>query len=393
MSWRDSVEQKGVLEAISAYGFGMSFPEIVSMDDLSYEAIEDYRSTFAEVNPNHPWVRLSMDDFLMRINAAYRSSMTRELYPTKDGLLMFGYEYAIVRIFPEYELDYRKVLKNKHISKRIVSNDGKWSGCVYDFWRKVITILTDEYIGVDNNQDDLIFALKEGLVNSLVHADYCGRRHVVVIEEADRFEFSNPGTLRISPNTAFKNTTSDPKNPILMKMFALIGACHDLGIGLCKVWDICQKSNLADPVITHSTSPDRTSLTIFISDYSQRKTERLSPSNEETNISHRTSVKRYTNTTAEGISPLSSDSSNNLRNQLIEPSSVVNDAISRARNDDCKEALQLFYTKGRIRRTDVQSVLGMGSTKAKEVISHLVTDGLIRREGGGRSTYYKLNRT
>ena len=40
-------------------------------------------------------------------------------------------------------------------------------------------------------------ALREALVNTLVHADYTGRSSVLVIKYSDRFYFRNPGLMRI----------------------------------------------------------------------------------------------------------------------------------------------------------------------------------------------------
>ncbi|MGN7611067.1 hypothetical protein ACQZV8_03170 [Magnetococcales bacterium HHB-1] len=44
-------------------------------------------------------------------------------------------------------------------------------------------------------------AMREALVNSLIHADYQGQGGVVVIKKMDRFEFSNPGALLIFRRT------------------------------------------------------------------------------------------------------------------------------------------------------------------------------------------------
>lgn len=40
-------------------------------------------------------------------------------------------------------------------------------------------------------------ALREALVNTLVHADYTGRISVLVVKRPDMFGFRNPGGLRL----------------------------------------------------------------------------------------------------------------------------------------------------------------------------------------------------
>ena len=58
---------------------------------------------------------------------------------------MFGYEYEIVKEFPNCFLDYQEHYdKNLRWSDRIVSSSGDWSGNVYDFYFKVYNKLTQD---------------------------------------------------------------------------------------------------------------------------------------------------------------------------------------------------------------------------------------------------------
>lgn len=45
-------------------------------------------------------------------------------------------------------------------------------------------------------------ALREGLANALIHADYYGRRGIVIDKEFRKISISNPGTFRISVDEA-----------------------------------------------------------------------------------------------------------------------------------------------------------------------------------------------
>ena len=66
-------------------------------------------------------------------------------------------------------------------------------------------------------------AVREALLNTLVHADYYGRQGTVVIKSPKMLSFANPGDMRISLATALEGGVSDPRNATLMKMFGLIG--------------------------------------------------------------------------------------------------------------------------------------------------------------------------
>ncbi len=64
------------------------------------ESIQRYRNRMANLRPGHVWEGLSDADFLYRLRAIDKSKNDGRLHPTAAGLLMFGYEYEITKIFP-----------------------------------------------------------------------------------------------------------------------------------------------------------------------------------------------------------------------------------------------------------------------------------------------------
>lgn len=78
--------------------------------------------------PGHVWEELEDVDFLYKLGAVGRSS-DGKMHPTAAGLLMFGYEYEIVKEFPAYFLDYQEQFDpSTRWTDRIVSSSGDWSG-------------------------------------------------------------------------------------------------------------------------------------------------------------------------------------------------------------------------------------------------------------------------
>ncbi len=57
---------------------------------------------------------------------------------------------------------------------------------------------------------------------------------------------------------------SDPRNAVIMKMFALIGICERVGSGLYSIFDIWKQNHLAVPQIEEAFNPDRITLTLQI---------------------------------------------------------------------------------------------------------------------------------
>jgi len=70
-------------------------------------------------------------------------------------------------------------------------------------------------------KDDTIVheAIREALVNALIHADFRGQGGVVIEKYRDRFEMSNPGTLLLSFDQLLRGGVSECRNKTIQTMF------------------------------------------------------------------------------------------------------------------------------------------------------------------------------
>lgn len=246
--------------------------ENLSLSDLNRESISRYRIMFQNKKPNHAWVRLRDDEFLLKIGAAKKGSDAK-VHPTFAGLLFFGDFITIMDEAPNYFLDYReRFSSDTRWSDRVCSGDGDWSGNIFDFYFKVIDRLTadvkkpfkldEKLTRVDDTP--IHGALREALANALIHADYYGRCGVVIDKEFRKVQISNPGTFRISIDAAIAGGISDARNSRIFNMFSLIDVGERSGSGLCDLFQIWQDSGFAPPVISESMNPDRVTLTLQI---------------------------------------------------------------------------------------------------------------------------------
>ena len=60
-------------------------------------------------------------------------------------------------------------------------------------------------------------------------------------------------------------------------------------------------------------------------------------------------------------------------------------------DSESADVVRLIAAKRRIKRSEVQEELGVGSTKAKQLLASLVIQGIVRTEGNGRGTNYVLS--
>ena len=81
--------------------------ENMELDAFDYDSVKRYRIRMKTYRPGHVWEELEDVEFLYKLGAVGRSS-DGKMHPTAAGLLMFGYEYEIVKEFPAYFLDYQE---------------------------------------------------------------------------------------------------------------------------------------------------------------------------------------------------------------------------------------------------------------------------------------------
>jgi predicted HTH transcriptional regulator len=177
------------------------------LNDIDLESLHAYRNQFASYKSGHPWLGADDTEFLHLLGAWREDRETKENGLTLAGLLMFGQWPAIMTCAPLYFVDYQEKPDEPDTSVRWLDRvvpDGTWSGNLFDFYRKVIRKLTADlkvpfHLQGDKRVDDTPIhqALREALVNTLVHADYSDRASVRVIKRPSGFEFRNPGALHV----------------------------------------------------------------------------------------------------------------------------------------------------------------------------------------------------
>lgn len=159
---------------------------------------------------------------------------------------MFGRERSILDAFSHYFLDYQERLSNDPEERWTdrVTLDGKWESNLFNFYYRIYGKLVNDLDvpfrldrdAVRKGETHVHEALREALVDALVHADHLSSRPITILKFKDRFEFSNPGRLRIPIELIYDGGVSDPRNPNLLKMFKMIGLGEQAGSGFPKIF-------------------------------------------------------------------------------------------------------------------------------------------------------------
>ncbi|MDR1896745.1 MAG: putative DNA binding domain-containing protein [Prevotellaceae bacterium] len=261
-------EVKSMLRDQSDIPADSSVIDELNLSDLDTDSIVGYRNHFAVLKPTHVWNRLDTDSFLQKTGAARRSE-AGQLKPTLAGLLMFGTEDVITQILPDYFLDYREIYDSERWSDRVVSNLGEWSGNIFDFFFKIVNRLTSDIKipfrlrnGIERASDTPIHvALREALANAVIHADYHGRMGIVVEKRRNQITISNPGIFRPGIAEALGGGISDPRNPTVFKLFALLDIGERAGSGLFNIQTVWKDMGWEVPVWKEHLVQGRVTLT------------------------------------------------------------------------------------------------------------------------------------
>lgn len=245
-------------------------------DDLHLDSLRQYRNRFQSRAPDHPWLAKSDEALLEQLGGWRRGRARTEEGLTLAGLLMFGKTSAIqaVEAVPGFHLDYRERLSEDpsvRWSDRLTI-DGTWEANLFQFYQQVMArFAADPGLkrpferdaeGVRRLGTPVHEALQEALVNALIHADYRGQGGVVIDRYADRFAFSNPGTLLVSFEQVLRGGVSECRNKSLQLMFQMLGVGDKAGSGIDKIRDSWKSLHWQSPRLEETQRPDRVILAL-----------------------------------------------------------------------------------------------------------------------------------
>ena len=249
------------------------------IEDLDKRSLEQYRNRFASRAPTHPWLKSDDKGLLEKLGGWRKDRVTGQEGVTVAGLLMFGKDEVIrdPAGVPQFDIDYRERLS---ADPRVrwtdrIWRDGTWVGNLFQFFERVYPrlvmdlkipfqlVISQESSSFQRHDDTIIHeAIREALVNALIHADYRGQGGVIIERFRDRLEFSNPGTLLLGIDQIMKGAVSECRNKTLQVMFAMLGYGEKAGSGIDKIYQGWASQKWCWPILEEAHRPDRVQLTL-----------------------------------------------------------------------------------------------------------------------------------
>ena len=191
-------------------------------------------------------------------------------------------------------------------------------------------------------------AIREAVVNMIIHADYHSTGILKVIKYDDGFLFSNPGNLKLSVHAIYEGGHSVARNPKIQKMFRMIGLGDNIGSGFPTILKAWGDEKWRQPDLYDDQELHQVELRLWM------------------------------------VSLMPTECTEYLNNKF-------GTAYCHLHSEE-QIILATAYLEEKVSNARLQSVLGLHSTEIGKLLFNLVEKNMLIAERRGRWTTYHINR-
>ena len=387
---RGSADHRATKEEIDAMyrdqTFGTKTSERVpgtGKESLNPVSLSRYRDYMARFNPEVSYNRFDEEEFLTKLR------IIEEGECTYAGLLMFGKREVIDRNFPDFWIDLLEIPGTSYSDAkvrytfRLDEHENLWEyyfECFARLKQKVDVEfrLTSEGFGQELSPG--LDAIREALVNMLMHADYFSPGHPRIRIFTDHIEFYNPGGLPKPYEELKGKDISLPRNPIIAKLFRMVKLAENAGFGFDKIETKWMEYNHTQPVY-------RLSFDSTIVNFNLEPGEKAS-----VKTSGETSVKipaLLRHTPKEVTEELLGDYGVNMG--ILRGNYGVNpDVLRRNYGERGLLVLLAFINNPYVTKQKLAEGFGVSLSTIEKDINKLKKSGYIQRKGADKSGYWEI---
>jgi len=312
--------------------------EEASLDDIDEEKVKWYLEKREEIRRVKKPKEMDLETLLVNIRAAKETD--GKIKPTNAGILFFGRNPQRFILQSQLRLArFAGKTLTRDFLDRLDSSGTLWEMIEQadDFIRKNIRLLGFRTEFTFKRIDKFEYptkAIREGVINALVHRDYLEPADTRVLIFDDRIEIVNPG--KFPEGTTPENPRHIPVNPVLCQLIYDVGFIEKYGTGIYMMMEICGQYGTPEP--------------------------KYELSERETELTFRSSGK------------------------AIIISEIEKTGVKL--NDRQKKAFKHILGEGRISTKDYCDLNNVVPNTAYRDLNEMMQMGLIRRVDKGRSTHY-----
>ena len=233
--------------------------------------------------------------------------------------------------------------------------------------------------GLRVEENEIHRSIRELLANALIHADYHGRRGIVIEKQAQTISFSNPGIFRVNKAVAVEGGTSDARNSHIFNIFALVDIGERSGMGLADLYGHWKKHGLPEPVISEEYDPDRVKITVY-TDSDQGPANRPKSAQESAQGAPKV---------PQGDPRPDQDPTKTRPRPDQDPAKIRPIAWSDLPSS-CRQVYEALRQDAFLTYRGMVSKLGLNKDTINTAIGTLVRKGFIRREGNKQTGHWEV---
>jgi ATP-dependent DNA helicase RecG len=212
--------------------------ERTTLNDLNRTTLYRYRDYMSRFNPGLSYNEMPDNEFLEK------TQITEGNHLTYGGLLFMGKNLSINKSFPDFRVDLLEIPGKSYADAvtrytfRLEEQENLW-----EYYFAIIERLK-RYVDMPFKMNDLGIAIedspqfdavREALVNMLMHTDYFSVMKPRVRVFSNRIEFENPGAFPRPVKELLRKDISIPRNPVLAKLFRCAKLAENAGYGFDKM--------------------------------------------------------------------------------------------------------------------------------------------------------------
>ena len=242
-----------------------------AFNDVDPDAVNEYR--IARKKANSEAEELKWDDGELLYSLGCVQKVSGEYRLTVGGLVLFGKAQALRRIFPTFRVDYVRVPGTKWVENpenRFESVD--FRGPLMLIIRKVMSAIGEDIpvaFSLPENaaqREDLPVipsrALREAVVNAVMHRSYQVAHPIQVIRYQNRLEISNPG-FSLKSEERFSEPGSELRNPVIAATLHETLYAETKGSGIRAMREYMRNAGRTPPTFESDRNNDRFEVTFL----------------------------------------------------------------------------------------------------------------------------------
>lgn len=235
--------QQEIMSMVRDQSFGVKSQKSIldiNIDMLNRDALNDFRGEVRHWGVVQHLDNVTDEEFCREIGITDHEGQL-----TFGGIIMLGKSPYIFSYVPTFCSDYVEIpgtgeaaVTNRY-TYRIPEQQNLWEATRI-ILRRIRTLVNTPMVGI-NERGQLVEdhseynILREALANQMAHADHFSPQRSCIHVFDDRIEFLNPGGMPKPKDEMERTFESQPRNPVIARLFRLAHLSDNLGYGLRKL--------------------------------------------------------------------------------------------------------------------------------------------------------------